>query len=72
MYKLDENEAKKIVGGEERCWIETYSNDGKGNCVRKQICHNVDKNGNIQGNDYVKKTYSESCPVTGQPITYPT
>ncbi len=71
MYKLDVAEAKTIVGGEEKCWVSTYSNDGKGNCVRKVVCHSVDKYGNPAGSEYIKSTYSESCPVTGQPVTYP-
>ena len=50
MYKLDVAEAKTIVGGEEKCWVSTYSNDGKGNCVRKVVCHSVDKHGNNRSN----------------------
>ena len=72
MYKLDVNEAKTIVGGEEKCWVSTYSNDGQGNCVKKQMCQPVNKYESPVGSAYTKSTYNESCPVTGKPpITYP-
>ena len=71
MNKLDVNEAKTIVGGAEKCWVSTYSDDGKGNCVRKHMCQPVDKNGGPSGAAYTKSLSKESSPVTGKPITYP-